>query len=61
MHYAGRLTLVCSAPGPGMMTANILFDRILLDAAKRWQYQPALRIGAPVRYRKAIQITIQPN
>ncbi|MFB3854894.1 MAG: TonB family protein [Vicinamibacterales bacterium] len=32
------------------------FDDLLLDAARRWQYKPALRDGKPVRYLKRIQV-----
>ena len=32
-------------------------DMMLLSAAKTWQFQPALRNGIPVRYRKTIWIT----
>ena len=34
------------------------YDRIVLDAAKTWRYQPATRNGAAVKYRKRIQLTL---
>jgi protein TonB len=33
-------------------------DGILLEAAKRWRYQPARRQGQPVRYRRLIEINV---
>ena len=35
-----------------------LYNRLLLNAAKNWMYQPARLDGAPVKYRKRIQITL---
>ena len=35
-----------------------LYNRLLLTAAKTWTYQPARLDGAPVKYRKRIQITL---
>ena len=35
-----------------------LYNRLLLTAAKGWMYQPARLDGAPVKYRKRIQITL---
>jgi TonB family protein len=37
---------------------NAMFDQMLIDAAKRWTYEPARRNGAPVKYRKIIQVTL---
>jgi hypothetical protein len=35
-----------------------LYNRLLLTAAKSWMYQPARLDGAPVKYRKRIQVTL---
>ena len=35
-----------------------LYNRLLLAAAKKWIYRPARLDGAPVKYRKRIQITL---
>ena len=35
-----------------------LYNRLLLTAAKNWMYQPARLDGAPVKYRKRIQVTL---
>ncbi|HUK34319.1 MAG TPA: TonB family protein, partial [Vicinamibacterales bacterium] len=37
------------------------YDRMLLAAAKRWQYRPALLNGQPVKYRKAVGVVLRPN
>jgi len=34
------------------------FNRIVLNAARGWVYQPARREGAPVKYRKRIEIAV---
>jgi TonB family protein len=38
-----------------------IYDRLVLAAAKTWRYQPARRDGAPVKFRKRIQIAISPG
>jgi hypothetical protein len=35
-----------------------LYNRVLLAAAKTWSYRPARLDGAPVKYRKRIQVTL---
>ena len=34
------------------------YDSMVLAAARTWTYQPAMRNGAPVKYRKRIQLTL---
>jgi hypothetical protein len=34
------------------------YDQMVLAAARTWTYQPAMRNGAPVKYRKRIQLTL---
>jgi TonB family protein len=36
------------------------YDKLVLSAANTWQFRPALRNGAPVKFRKRIQINIAP-
>jgi TonB family protein len=36
------------------------YDKLVLSAANNWQFRPALRNGAPVKFRKRIQINIAP-
>jgi TonB family protein len=38
---------------------NSRYDRLVLDAARTWRYQPATRQGVPVRYRKLVQIVVR--
>jgi hypothetical protein len=38
-----------------------LYNRLLLAAAKNWMYRPARVDGAPVKYRKRIQVTLSRN
>jgi hypothetical protein len=40
---------------------NAQYDKLVLAAAKAWQYQPATVQGAPVKFRKMVQITLVPN
>jgi hypothetical protein len=38
-----------------------LYDSHALAAARTWRYRPAMLNGAPVKYRKTIQIAITAN
>jgi TonB family protein len=38
-----------------------VYDTLAVAAARNWRYRPALLNGAPVKYRKAVQITIRPS
>jgi TonB family protein len=40
---------------------NTAYDRLALQAASQWRYKPATVGGEPVRFRKMIQITLQPG
>jgi hypothetical protein len=35
------------------------YDELLVEQAKRWTYKPATRNGAPVKYRKLIQVVVE--
>jgi len=37
-----------------------IYDPMLMSAATRWRYKPALRNGTPVKYRKMVQIAVEP-
>jgi TonB family protein len=36
------------------------YDKLVLAAANKWQFSPALMNGKPVKFRKRIQINIAP-
>lgn len=40
---------------------NSAYDKLVLDAAKSWQYQPATMNGVPVRFRKLVQVSLVPS
>jgi TonB family protein len=40
---------------------NPAYDKLVLAAARTWQYQPASLNGKPVKFRKRIQITLVPT
>ena len=40
---------------------NVLYDQLLLAAAKNWRYTPAMRQGQPVKYRKPIKVNLKPG
>ena len=52
----GRVT--DAAVGPSIHPA---YDRLLLAAAKTWQYQPATRNGSPVASEKVIEVVLKPR
>jgi hypothetical protein len=59
----GVLEVIIDASGgveSAMMVEPIdpLYNRVLLAAAKTWLYRPARLDGAPVKYRKRIQIAV---
>ena len=40
---------------------HVEYDRLLIAAAKRWQYRPAMLGSQPVKYRMAVGIVVRPN
>jgi TonB family protein len=36
------------------------YDKLVLAAVNKWQYQPATLNGVPVKFRKRVQINIAP-
>lgn len=40
---------------------HVQYDSLLLNAAKRWQYQPAMVDGTAVRFNKRIQVSLNPT
>ena len=53
---SGAVTGVALEPG-----VHPLYDPLLLQAARTWQYQPALRDGVPVPSEKAIEVVLKPR
>jgi TonB family protein len=53
---AGRVTDAELAP-----SIHPAYDRLLLAAAKTWQYEPALRNGSPVASEKLIEVVLKPR
>jgi TonB family protein len=52
----GRVTEAELAP-----SIHPAYDKLLLAAAKTWQYQPALRNGSPVASEKLIEVVLKPR
>jgi hypothetical protein len=42
-------------------SVNSYYDSHAIASAKSWRYRPATLNGAPVKYRKTIQIAIKPT
>jgi TonB family protein len=40
--------------------AHATYDRLVVEAAKKWRYKPATADGKPIRFRKFVQITLEP-
>ena len=62
----GVLEIVIDATG-NVESARLIeavhptYDPLLLNAAKKWQYQPAVLDGSTVRYMKRIQVSLAPS
>ena len=60
----GRLELVIDELGAvesAVMTGSVTpaYDQMVIAATKNWRYRPATQNGAPVKFRKTVQITIK--
>jgi tetratricopeptide (TPR) repeat protein len=53
---AGSVTDAALDPG-----VHPVYDRLLLQTARTWQYQPALRNGVPVPSEKVIEVVLKPR
>jgi hypothetical protein len=40
---------------------NGAYDKLVLNATRTWQYQPASLNGVPVRFRKMVQVSLVPT
>jgi tetratricopeptide (TPR) repeat protein len=64
--FSGVLEIVVDESGSVInatmaQRVNVIYDQMLMSAAKRWRYHPALRDGKPVIYRKLINIMLRPS
>ena len=64
--FTGTVSLEVTISSEGSVEAavvtqplNPIYDAILLDAARRWRYDPALLDGSPVRFRKKLDIVVR--
>jgi len=65
MASAGMLEVIVDATGAVesaemVVSVHPQYDRIALDAARRWQYRPATVDGVPVKYVKRVQVSLTP-
>ena len=37
------------------------YDATLIDAARKWRYQPAIRDGKPVKFKRVLDINVDPT
>ncbi len=64
--FRGRLELVIDETG-AVETVTLAtpiwpaYDATLLQAAKKWRYQPAVKDGKPVKFRRVLDINIDPK
>jgi len=64
--YRGVLEVIVDNAGDVVSAAVVksvhpTYDRDLVERARTWKFRPATRNGAPVRYRMAIEIRLDPS
>src|SRR5258708_813809 len=62
----GRVEVVIDETGgveSAVMSVSVTpaYDKVALSAARAWRYVPATVNGAPVKFRKVVQITVKPT
>jgi protein TonB len=62
----GRIEVVIDETGgveSAVMSVSVTsaYDKVALSAARAWRYVPATVNGAPVKFRKVVQITVKPT
>jgi len=63
--YVGSIEVVIDENGSVVAAnirdkINVIYDPLIVAAAAKWKYRPALRNGQPVKYRKVIPVTLKP-
>jgi hypothetical protein len=64
--HRGRLELVIDRDG-AVESAKLLeplhptYDHLLVRAARQWKYEPAKKDGAPVKFRKLMEVVLHPR
>jgi hypothetical protein len=63
--FSGVLELIIDETGSVVSVSlvqrlNVMYDQLLVHAARQWRYRPALRSGQPVKYRKQMNIVLRP-
>jgi TonB family protein len=63
--FKGLVEVVINEAGAVESAAMVVpvgnaYDKLLLAAASRWQFAPAMADGAPVKFRKRVQVNIAP-
>jgi hypothetical protein len=64
--FRGRLELVIDEAGV-VETVTLeesvwpAYDAVLVQAARKWRYQPAMKDGKPVKFRRLLEINIDPK
>ena len=64
--FRGRLELVIDETG-AVETVTLVtpiwpaYDAALVQAARKWRYQPAVKDGKPVKFRRVLDINIDPK
>ena len=64
--FKGVVEVVIDEAGAVESTAMVesvgnVYDKMLLVAASRWQFVPAMADGVPVKFRKRVQINVTPS
>lgn len=66
MEFSGDLELIIDETGK-VTSATLrksihrLYDQLLIDAAKKWKFQPATANGTPVNYRYILEVNLKPS
>ncbi|MQA28860.1 MAG: TonB family protein [Luteitalea sp.] len=61
--FSGLIEVVIDETGKVTSAAvtesvNVQYDRLLLQAARLWEYRPAQREGRPVKFRRVVSVVL---